>query len=1140
MESARWDERILDAYHEAQDEWRRTASTLDEQPRFWELPLDISDSVLDDAASAIALRIREGRVDSAHACAVFFLHVLRTRLTNVHGSYLWPALSKEICLHGTDVEPDSVADFYRHVLRRTYGTRLAAITHPHRYVVFSLDEAGVGWHRSAIVSEFLDMLLTHWQRDSMVSDTELVDLTLAEFVSSSRQGTDVEALSEVIRRSAAALLLLAREVRTAGLGVRLSMMGWTDMRDFLFMRTGVDLDRVIPEAREAIGRLVPRLGDRLTRAALAGLMRAGTYDIVLPSGVAPAEDMVRVPLMPVRVGTGTLSKVLLVTDEAGQTADAVLATPPDQWQASGHGEWFLWRRQPFRVRLDRWLEEASLPLITGRSPEVAERLGYFWSGGNSRAIPHVDGIGTPPGSSRLDTLWTVDRNGLSLTVRECAVPRRYTGRGKLLVDGEILWIGDIADGYLRLGSQPISLSGCLTRDASLDIRVTDHRDQDLWQAVVENPCRSGSLLTVAGEVQQPGTRLGVPHETFSALGAMRVFLCRPDIQASAEGATLAPMTEDISFPGISLLSVLPVEDSVRIAVGESNWRLERFPEVRLSTDLPNDLNLHGIATSAVGVVPVATSTPIEVSVSGLSAITAGHPLLRDGYLVLQTTSRTHRWRLSDLSHALVGHPDPIRLDVRQLASQRGVHIPNGPVTVTVEASVASAPRSVTFFVCPWTSVSVLPSRLGEPSCVHLVRNDETLASVLGPVVADAGHLTEGAVEIEGILLQLRWMPTVRDATLVSIPGSGSPPLGLREMAGRCSVMLTGGSNWSIHCGGAIIAVDSTQDVDVVGSVLEAVGACGPVTITAFDGLDSIEKWEIDASPVPLGMELSWTETGLEFAASWLGLANQFLSFHLVSDEDDELASPCTAGVHSQPGIMGRSHSGIFHPLVSLIPRDRPLYLEMRSKIQTLAHVVTELPGQFRDNPSPPMVKEDIRRALSASGEAGRPLAARQVLRLAEQYLTLTASMPFSVTALIARLPGADPLTVSGLILLDALARHDMSIEPDLDPDGNGEEVLHWLSLCLIQETRLLAVGQSIPKRFDVIREHLVSLRESLSEDPSSSAWCDVLECLCLHCTGRNCSVSRDALAVCVANPLVRFDKALLDAIASLPTLEVSA
>lgn len=131
-----------------------------------------------------------------------------------------------------------------------------------------------------------------------------------------------------------------------------------------------------------------------------------------------------------------------------------------------------------------------------------------------------------------------------------------------------------------------------------------------------------------------------------------------------------------------------------------------------------------------------------------------------------------------------------------------------------------------------------------------------------------------------------------------------------------------------------------------------------------------------------------------------------------------------------------------------------------------------------------------------------------------------------------------PQHSASLRLLEALANRDLGFTPGIGMQGENEDRMHWLSLCLVQELRLRSEGLSRRQRLREIRDGLARIATELTAKSPEGSWAAALVAVSSALLEEPVSLPRAVKQLALASPLVDFDRNLLSEIDALQTLEV--
>lgn len=1124
--STAWVARLRELYGLATSEWLASHPDAGEAPHFWELQLAIPEAWVGETAEAISHQVNAGALGDARTCSLFLLFVLRTRLTSVRGNRLWPEYAAFLSEYGQRVDAAAVADSHRRALLAAFPERLVAIRHHHRYVVLALDEAGVGWDRSRIVRDFLDHFVRLINRSPLQGTrfADFADEAVRDFVAERRDASDIRPLTEVLRRSAAAVAVIAQEIRSSGLGPSLALAGWGETRRTLLQRTGVDLDRIIPEAREAIGAIIPRLGSRLSRSAFAMLTVSGQYRVDLPVAFPLPMDSAAVPIAPASIHAGGYVSVVAIVDDSGLSAEHILATPPDQWHPAPSGGTFLWRSNPFTVATSPWSHEGSVPVFIGSTPSTAVLKGHMWSGDPGDGFPHVDGVADLPNRASVQCSWLLATDDLSLSLVGCTVPDRVSGDAVVRANGLTIWQGEIVAGHLIM-EHPCILHGCQHRIAPVDLIVARNSGEILHASMVPHPLQDGCAVSVSGRVVDDATTTYMDPSDEICVVALNA---APEMHVTGAARKTIEVNNQLKR-----VTLVPEDGAMDLRIGGRWWRFARRPPVHLRAPGPFLTESAGLSVSSQDMVPVGPSGSMWLLLSDLTG-TTDSDALREVWLEVTTTARAHRWRLADLiafieeSHTV--RPDEVaQFDLAAFAANRGVRLAPGLVSARL-AGAGVAGGATLFFSLPWDSHTVSYSREGEPSELVLARDGRNLAT-LRSTGWDGPAATAG-LRIGRSLLTLKWQPVVRDATLTPIP-EGNHRLTLRDLGAGCVVRALGTEPLALEVAGTRYPL-TADGIDISECLLRiARGEIGPIRV--FDGAEPIRSWDVEPSPICTRLEATWVDGDLAVTLEIFALPHQDLSLHLLGESDVEVSVPVALRSDESEGIR-RSMDRTLRPLRSLLPGSRSLRLEVRNARTILRAEVVMCP----EHPAPDAegLRTDLLR-LVADNTSGLD-ATLPLLQLIDRYVALTSHLPLRIDGLLAHLPAGSHLLAANLTLVDALARGDSSPTVDLSLEGGDHELLFLFSLALAHEMRLAEEGQAARQRFHHLRERLHDLSTRLPAGSSARAWCEVMGALCIRNLGGESTVDPRLRRQAMDVPLVTFYRPLLDLVRTLPSQEVPA
>jgi len=236
-------------------------------PHFWELWLSFDEPVILDAVEGIAREIRlEPMAREPYATSVLLRYLLRTHLSDIRGNHLWPEVEHLLQQTSRQRLPSAkVQNFFRESLLQCHQDQLPR--HKNRFVMFLLNDVGIGYGRSDWVRLFLENLLVRRRLDPISSPTAVLMDQLNQI-----HDPNLRALTTVLENTGRALLAISDFSRQHPDLVPAANDSWDTIRAFWLEMLRLDLDRLLPEGRHILEPMIPH------RAAGRG-PRTGTVRI---------------------------------------------------------------------------------------------------------------------------------------------------------------------------------------------------------------------------------------------------------------------------------------------------------------------------------------------------------------------------------------------------------------------------------------------------------------------------------------------------------------------------------------------------------------------------------------------------------------------------------------------------------------------------------------------------------------------------------------------------------------------------------------------------------------------------------------------------------------------------------------------
>ena len=128
---------------------------------FWQCRIQVDHALMNAALSELAGQVLSGSARLSIRYDFVLFHLLRSRLTGVHGNRLWPEVAKALWgANVSSVDGDRAGSFFRRELKRHYAKRLRQMWQQRRYLCLAFEESGAGYNRAHFIREFLERLVS--------------------------------------------------------------------------------------------------------------------------------------------------------------------------------------------------------------------------------------------------------------------------------------------------------------------------------------------------------------------------------------------------------------------------------------------------------------------------------------------------------------------------------------------------------------------------------------------------------------------------------------------------------------------------------------------------------------------------------------------------------------------------------------------------------------------------------------------------------------------------------------------------------------------------------------------------------------------------------------------------------------------
>lgn len=1154
-------------------------------PCFWELNLNVDQSVLSGEAIFVGAAVeKKSRCDDLRAVILLFT-LLRTRLSNVSINRLWPEVARELSGRDLTVTPERCGTFFRNALNRVYWSHIPA--DHNRFVACCLKEAAVGSDRVHIVTEFLFFLLKSVLQENDSETPRIAVQRLVErFLDRCPQRDEIAVYRIHLEYTGATVIELIRDLRSGEMLNFLSLRDWGQLRDWWWTYSGNDLNRLTPEARSALGSLLSTWHGRVTRQLLAVHVRKTGVRVASSSQQESDIDSIdNLPLGPIRIGSGENISHVQLCDEFGLTVDQLLDSAADCWHSFGEERVYVWSRMPFLISPREGCREFSRPFFAGHTVGESQLAGHYWVGRAENGILPLaidrDFESAVPPRLCVRSFWKLAAGGFRLHV--CRWKPFFVRRDRIVrlsIGGNIKWSGLLSDASQLELVVPIA-----DPRSNPIVALLDSEDNRLCEVEVSRPWCRGAFLAVNGRLQEvstvgcQATRLGSSDSLADGVVVGTISQQPPQV-ANGEVRPLVTKIPDFRFRCYRVEMRGGYSAPTIVTTSLHQWEIIDSQPVELidadrSTTLPGGITVLGTER----IKPVAFDDPMLVRLP--PAWLHGHPTGAASYrLVVQTERDRLRWTATEViavSNAETGDP-PGTVSLQALARLHSVRIPAGLLKVYLERPQAGRSEVVCMFRCP-TDCTPLLGHLRERS--QLVLSDEgepfqvihSLCEIEYKDLLDA-PAAEGWIDcgIEGAV-GFRWVPRVRDILLLKsdVMVDDGLLLTVADLGERLELEGIGNFDvqWIVTCGPvqkrlrtgerlnlavlladqAMISRDSAEQVLI------------NVTENVNDEIESCIRsacWRFDLTPRNFVCSASWLpgerKWELNVALEWQGFESCELCVELLDLKGLTLASAHIAPERNAFALATCSISRKSSLTISV----ESISLICMSKFEPGVMVVRWHDRIIHQQHLPPLPDDDSRfRPVidfqSTLNEVVRDLGTVpgcdddrlvQIVILSERGLRDRGRLPFqNLDGLIRRIAdkGSESCrrqAINCLRLLKALAEHQVRPTFDVCCDVAGPLQLFLATLVAVHQRLLFKIGQADLR----IIQAAVEIFDSYSLQVESVArrnWAAIMAAWCREWSEKSDIVATSVVTtdfskaeIARVEPLVGFNMELNDWISS--------
>jgi hypothetical protein len=634
---------------------------------------------MDAAMEKLARQVRSGLAKPGIRYDLVLFHLLRSRLTGVHGNRLWPEVAKALSSADSPaIDADWAGIFFRRQLKRHYAKRLAQMWQQKKYLCLAFEESGAGFNRAHFIQEFLEQLVRSLDNPYQPHGSEFLQGLVDEYVA--RDASSLAPLHSILLSTAEVLVRVRLAVAEAGRVFESRFWTFEQLREFALRETGLDPANVLPEA-QALFVHAFRYGEKrlLTQRELFELMLGGAYEIDVPGPVPHAP--LAVPLGPAEIAVpGRESTRVEICGPGGETVAQLVRCEQRAPVQFGSGM--------FTLILDTDLEtreidlDESVRLYEGTSSEAAQLVGVLVARQDvtvHRGTPHLD--------LEFEWHWT---GALVLAINGFHAPLdQGTVKFRLHVDG-----AEVSAGVM-IGGRPTSFRG-LRLDSEVAHGSGAERKVVLW---------TGDERVAETRLSVPGLRHGfvvldgVAHPLVR--NAAPLALSKAPVSVTVFASAQSMRTLSVTGGGISD-EIAPDAEEVRVDWPEGKRELAIFigdREFRARRDLVGHLVLRGESQVELSGLSIRCDRNAAIVREGSGIILAwtGDPYGPDRLFVGDGSG--YEWRID--SSLLLG-ADAINTDLLANLARIGIERPG---IYTISHSAQNRMSAVILVVAPhsWRS-----------------------------------------------------------------------------------------------------------------------------------------------------------------------------------------------------------------------------------------------------------------------------------------------------------------------------------------------------------------------------------------------------------------------------------------------------
>ncbi len=1096
-------------------------------PFFWEVSFSPNEADFSNARFVVAEAIEHRSSCSPQFAILVLLYLLRTQLSSVGISRLWPEVARALSHDNLTVDPSRCGNFFRDMLKQLRDAQFPWVHN--RYVAWCLDQTAVGSNRTEVVAGFLAFLLDSVLQDHAPGPSGIVSSMLVErYLAKQGRGEEIEVYRSHLQRTGRIIVELVRELRTGEVFHELGFWNWSRLRDWWLSQTGEDLNRLTPETQQVLGTLLSGWGDRVSRSSLDRFVaRSGiSFEGPCADGILPGNDPKGPALGPICLGTGRNARIVQLCEELGLTSNDILKYKADCWHLIGRDGALAWSEDQFIVQWPDGNRDSSRPFFVGTTLADAQFKGTYVSFRAGRGIlPQVvdktfDSHVPPRLNVRCQ--WVLNSNGFRLHVMGFTAEFTPSDANlQISIDGRVRWTGSLAESpNVQLGRSIIINP---SHDADPVFKLVNAKGHVLCWTTVPRPWNSEAFLAISGRVQKKPT-IGFTRtsDEASAIFPSGIVVGVTTKQTPlVVGGIVELIKERFPIPGIHFYRIRHADSNfgqIQIKVGIHYWDIVDNSPVEFlerKTEMFLDSGIEVVTTEAINPASVDDPLLLRMPQIWLKSLGSGRSEFR---LVVNAANERLRWTAAEVNRS--AHSDQIGVfSLKELAADTSVELPCGLLRIHVERPCVGSSEPIFVFRCPEV-IEPLRGGIGENARLELRSDKEPHCVVRShrPVVLEdvqQGSRVEGWLNcgLDGAV-GFRWSPCVADAILfcgdqrVAVDQS----LTLEDLDKQLELLVLGkaGEQWTAAAGQARCKLLAGQRIDVGPLLAEAAavdaGKNRHLTITASAQKDladtcQMREWQYDQSPVGLRLDAKWLASGkgwhIDLKLECLGFRGftyegVFQNQHGISLAFTEIRPSSVGGENDKSAVpQVWKHRITLEPslILSLNPSQPGSFLFRFGEQIIQQFALPAIPQEIALNRPRIDVKFSIRQIIGQLGAPpeGDDERLSRIVYLCELYVRETATIPFmNIDGLFGKIASygtkiCQRQATASLRFLKILTRSPVEQLFDIPLTDQGPLQLMLASLAAVHQSRLFHIGLADPGRVD----ELIKLFECISAHDDS-------------------------------------------------------